>query len=100
MRSFRKNQIIEVRWVDIVDDSSWTSEDKMTERPQADCVSVGYYHHKDAEFLYLSGTVTESGERSKLSIPLGTISAIWPCVCGSEMRQMLPKAWMKKRKSE
>ena len=76
IRNYPVGTKLEVEWLDTVEDSSWQSDEKARERPDADCLSVGYFLKKDKEFLYLSSTVTK-GERSSLAIPTGTIKDIY-----------------------
>ena len=73
MRQYKKNQKIEVDWIDTVQNSAWMSETKAAERPDdADCQTIGYYYKHDREFLYLSHTISHK-ERDKTTIPLGCI---------------------------
>ena len=75
MRKYKFNQKLEVFWIDTVEDSAWTGTNGMKKRPDADCMTLGYYHHHDKEFLYLSHTVSGK-DRSKTTIPLGTIKKV------------------------
>lgn len=75
VRKYKFNQKLEVFWMDIVEDPAWIDAEEMDKRPEADCMTLGYYHHHDKEFLYLSHTVSGK-ERSKTTIPLGTIKKI------------------------
>jgi hypothetical protein len=75
MRKYKFNERLLVEWVDMVEDPKWTSESEMMERPEADCATLGFFHHVDKEFLYLSNTVS-GPDRTKSTIPLGTITKI------------------------
>ena len=72
MRKYKFNQILEVLWVDIVEDSAWLSEEQAGKKPKCECSTVGYYLKHDDEFLYISGSVLNK-ERNITTIPLGVI---------------------------
>ncbi len=74
MKRYKKNTIIEVSWIDIVDDPKWQDEDKI-KRPDCDCKSVGYYFKHDKELLYISSTISNK-ERGILTIPVGCVKKI------------------------
>ena len=77
VRNYKKNTLIEVDWIDIVEDPSWVEEDKI-KRPDCDCKSAGYFLKLDKELLYLSPTINKK-ERSVLTIPLGCIKRVTKC---------------------
>lgn len=73
IRNYPVGAILEVKWLDIVQDPDWQDDKKALERPKADCTSYGVYRKQDKEFLYLSSTISNWGEQDKLTIPLGAI---------------------------
>ena len=46
MRNYEKNKLLEVVWVDIVQDPSWLDEDKIEESECPMCKTVGYSINK------------------------------------------------------
>ena len=72
MRKFRKNQRIEIDWIDTVQDPSWKSEEKARQRPDCDCITIGYYLKHDKELLYVSQTISGK-QRDITTIPIGCI---------------------------
>jgi hypothetical protein len=75
MRKYKLNQILEVIWLDIVEDPSWLSEEAAGKRPKCECSTVGYYLKHDKEFLYVSGSIMEK-DRNVTTIPLGVIKKV------------------------
>lgn len=75
VRKYKKNTLILVRWLDTVQDPKWCSEDEAGARPDADCITVGFYLKHDKEFIYLSATISRT-ERDKTTIPIGCITDI------------------------
>lgn len=75
MRKYKFNQKLEVQWIDMVEDPAWTGANGMEKRPDADCMTLGYYYGHSKEFLFISHTISGK-ERSKTSIPLGVIKKI------------------------
>ena len=70
----KKNDIVVIKWLDTYQDPRWQNEKEIS-RPQADCLSVGFYLKKDKEFIYLSSTIS-GNTRDNLAIPRGCISEI------------------------
>ena len=77
VRRYKKNTLIQVEWVDIVENSAWVEEEKI-KRPDCDCKSAGYFLKIDKEFLYLSSTISKK-ERNVLTIPLGCVKKVSKC---------------------
>ena len=75
MRKYKKNTRLEVHWHDIVEDSAWVMEPEMYKEPDCLALNLGYYHHADDNFLYLSHSIM-SDRRSKTTIPLGCIRKV------------------------
>jgi len=75
VRRYKRNRRLEVFWYDIVQDPKWLPETEMNREPDCLCATLGYYHHHDKQFLYLSHTIS-SKERDKTTIPLGCIKKV------------------------
>ena len=76
MRRYKRNQRIEVYWLDTIQDPKWQSEHEMEKEPDALCATIGYYYKHDKQFLYLSHTISGK-DRDKTTIPLGTIKKVF-----------------------
>ena len=75
IKTYKINTVLEVEWIDIVEDSSWIPNSIAGSRPDADCKSIGYYFKKDSEFLYLSTSIPDDA-RSRIAIPIGAIKKV------------------------
>ena len=75
MRNYEKNKLLEVVWVDIVQDPSWLDEDKIEESECPMCKTVGYFYKQTKEFFYLSSTISGS-QRDVTIIPIGCIKKV------------------------
>ena len=77
---YKPNEKLEVYWLDAVMGSSWERREDAIKRPKkADSFTLGYFLHKDDEFIYLAssiGTCEDSEVGSVASIPLGMIKTI------------------------
>ncbi len=76
MRRYKKNQKLEIAWLDIIHDSGWVSEVNAGKRPNCDCLTIGYYLRHDKELLYISSTISNFNDRDKITIPLGCIKKV------------------------
>ena len=75
MRKYRKNTIVEIEWIDTLQDPDWQSEEKAGLRPKCDCKTVGYYLKHDKEFLFVSHTILGK-DRDITTIPVGCIKKV------------------------
>lgn len=73
MRKYKRNTILLIEWVDIVQDPTWMDEDKAGARPDCDCKTIGFYLKHDKEFVYIASTIS-GNQRDSITIPLGCIS--------------------------
>ena len=76
---YRKNQLLEVTWIDAETTSAWSEEDEAKKPPSATFKTVGYYTAQDKDYLYLSWTIgveKDNKTRSKDVIPRGCIKDI------------------------
>jgi len=69
----RKNDIVEVTWMDIVQDPTWQKEDDATVAKPVLCKSVGYFLDRTDKFLRISESMNNLGERSVQVFPIGTV---------------------------
>jgi hypothetical protein len=72
MRRYKKNQRLEVYWLDTVQDPKWQTKEGMEKEPDALCLTIGYYYKHDKQYLYISHTIS-GRDRDKTTIPLGAI---------------------------
>ncbi|KKM27142.1 hypothetical protein LCGC14_1577700 [marine sediment metagenome] len=73
----KKNQLIEIRWLDITSDGSWLKPATVEKFPAVDCLSVGYFLNQDKKVIRLSSMVNSNdGERDVTAIPLGCVEKI------------------------
>lgn len=74
----KKNDLIEITWVDIVSDSAWLSEQKANEYPPTQCKSAGYFLNRTKNVIRLSASIQcgKDNERDMTVIPNGVIKKI------------------------
>lgn len=74
----QKNDLIEIKWVDIVTESKWLSEQKAAEFLPVPCKCVGYFLNETEDVIRLSHTIglEEKGERDITVIPKGVVKNI------------------------
>ncbi|MCK5017560.1 MAG: hypothetical protein KAS32_10875 [Candidatus Peribacteraceae bacterium] len=77
---YKKNERLEVDWLDVVDDPAWMDESKETKiPPESYCRSMGYFYKQDDVGLWLSPSINHRksrGQRSTVFIPKGMITKI------------------------
>ena len=76
MRKYKKNQRLEIDWIDVIQNSNWMTEAEASQRPKCDCQTIGYYLKHDKELLYISSTISNFNDRDKMTIPLGCIKKV------------------------
>ena len=77
MRKYRKNQRIEVDWVDIVSVADWLPDAKAENHPVAICRDIGYFTSQDKDVLRISSSYQlNEKERNVTVIPLGCIKKV------------------------
>lgn len=73
------NDILEINWLDVVDDPQWRDPNDARQRPkEVDCLSVGYYLKETKDLIWISWTRgdQEDGVRTREVIPKGCIKKI------------------------
>ena len=76
-RNLKKNQLIEVEWVDIVSVAEWLTEEKAMTYPATTCKDAGYVLKSDNTLLRLSSSIqTNDKERNVTVIPWAVIGKI------------------------
>jgi len=77
LKKLRKNDIIEVIWLDATADSRWLLEENIVKKPLEKCKTVGYFFDADRTALKLSMSVaTTDGQRDVMIIPTNCIVTI------------------------
>jgi len=75
MKDYPKDKILEVTWVDIVQDPNWLDEKNIDNETCPLCKTVGYFYKLTKDFFYLSSTISGS-QRDITIIPTGCIKKI------------------------
>jgi len=77
---YKRNERLEIDWLDVVDDPAWTDDSKETKiPPEAYCRSIGYFYKEDDIGIWLSPSINhrkKRGQRSTTFIPKGMIQKI------------------------
>lgn len=79
MVKLRKDELIEVEWIDAHGDTEWKSEEDARKTPPGVYVrSVGYYLRCSPDFIFMSQSISKAkkGDRDQHVIPRGTIKKI------------------------
>jgi hypothetical protein len=72
-----KNDRIEIKWVDIVQQSSWSEEDEAAKKEVAMCTTLGYFLNRNQHVIRLSSTLAADGDRDITVIPKGCVKEIY-----------------------
>jgi len=76
-RKLKKNQLVEVEWVDIVSTADWLTEEKAMNYPATICKDVGYVAISDDKLLRISSSIqTNDTERNVTVIPWSVIGKL------------------------
>ena len=76
-KTFKFNSLLEVTWIDIVDDSAWLSPYIASKYPPCTVKSVGYFLNRDERVIRISSSYQpEDKDRSVTVIPWGCIEQI------------------------
>ena len=77
---YKKNQRLEIEWLDVVDNSEWQSEEEACKvDSETYCKTIGYFLKETELFIWLSWSISarkRKGERSTSMIPKGVITKI------------------------
>lgn len=79
MLKLRKNDLIEIEWIDAYDNPAWLSEaEARKEPPEVHSKSVGYYLRRTKDLIFISASIgkTKKCDRDRRVIPRGTIKKI------------------------
>ena len=78
--NFKRNDRIEIDWLDIVDDPEWSDDTPDMKIPsEAYSRSIGYFYKQSHLAIWLSASINhrkKKGQRSTQFIPKGTIQKI------------------------
>jgi len=76
----KKDDIVEIQWLDIIASSAWHKEEQASRFNPADCKSLGYFLNEDKNCVRISSTVgmerSNGRERDIIVIPKGCIVKI------------------------
>ena len=75
MRRYKKNTMLLIDWVDIMDDPAWMNHEKAAETPADACQSLGFYLNHDKDVVRVSSTISKD-ERNVVVIPVGCITKV------------------------
>lgn len=72
----KKEDIIEVHWLDITSTASWKTTDEAECYIAVTCHSIGYFLNEDDDVIRISATKNDEGERDVNVIVKGCIKSI------------------------
>lgn len=72
----KREQIIEVNWIDITSTTSWKATDEAENYAAVGCHSVGYFINEDNDVIRISSTKNDEDERDVNVIVKGCIKSI------------------------
>ena len=72
----RKEDVVEVHWVDITSTASWKTTEEAETYIAVGCHSVGYFLNEDNDVIRISATKNDEGERDVNVIVKGCIKSI------------------------
>jgi len=75
MREYKKNKILEVTWVDIIQEPNWLDEEKINGSTCPLYSTVGYFYRQTKDLFYLSSTISGT-DRDITIIPKGCIQKV------------------------
>lgn len=76
-RRFKKFQMIEVFWNDIVDNPNWQNKDESENADTAKVKTLGYYLGTKKNNMILAHSVTEDEESDSMVIPWSNIFELY-----------------------
>ena len=81
MEPYRKNEMLLVHWLDIVETADWLDEKVAGAFPLSNIAHMGFFlnagEDKGMAVIRLSSGVIEDGERSVIVIPVANIVNVW-----------------------
>ncbi|MDP1614747.1 MAG: hypothetical protein Q8L68_03025 [Methylococcales bacterium] len=72
----KKNDAIVVKWLDIVQEDTWQSEDSASKFNPIICHTLGFFLNEDKQLIRLSDSIASDGDRNVIVIPRGCILKI------------------------
>ena len=72
----RRNDIVEIHWIDITITTSWKSTEEAENYIPVGCQSVGYFLNEDDDVIRISASKNNEGERDVNVIIKGCIKSI------------------------
>ena len=76
-RTYKFNALLEVEWLDTVDEAGWLAPVKAMLTKACPCKSVGYFLNRDEKVLRMSSSIQVKDQgRGVIVIPWGTITNV------------------------
>lgn len=75
-KSYKKDSVLLVKWLDTVVKSQWFKENEAKRAGGANCSTVGFYLNQTGTLLRLSSSIGEDKDRDVTVIPLGCIKKV------------------------
>ncbi len=76
-RAYKFNTLLEIEWLDIVDNTEWLTLSKAKKAKPCLCKSAGYFLCYDKTVIRISSSIQiEDSDRGVTVIPWGTIKSI------------------------
>ena len=72
----KKNDLIVIKWLDAIENSSWLSAEKASQESLAKCISIGWFLNQDKKAIRISATLGDDGTRNVNVIPVKWIEKI------------------------
>lgn len=75
MRRYKRDTMLLVEWVDIMEDPAWMDHAKAEIEKTESCQTLGFYLNHDKHVVRLSSTIAKD-QRNVVVIPLGCIKKV------------------------
>lgn len=75
-RTYKKNQVLEVTWFDIMEYTDWVEEEVAGKKELPTCNCVGYFLNIKNDTLRISCSLGMDKERNVMVLPWGAIKNI------------------------
>ena len=72
----KKDDLIIIKWEDIIQYDDWIAENKASEKALVSCLTVGFYLNETKRWIRLSDTICSDTDRNVTVIPKGCILKI------------------------
>lgn len=72
-KKIKEGTLLLITWIDIVEDASWSNDEKFQNMQPALCKSVGWFINDDKLSVRIACSVAFDGDKSGAVIPKGVI---------------------------